>query len=471
MTNSKEMTAADPEKAMFGLESGSPGQDEIEFSGISEIASGVGLPPSTTITVSSQEKPDGGMEKEEPEVVSSHSLWQRSRRYFIVLAYFLICFHIFGYNYTYGIYQQLFLNDIWPGMYTRLRMSFVGTMGQAFMFGVGPFTPYLMHILGPQGCMFVGACLMPLGLLLASFVTEQWQLYFTLGIMYGVGSGLLFYPIIGILPQYFVKNRGLAMGIGAAGSGIGGLALSPMTQYLIDRYDFRWSLRIVAIMSFVAFVISSSLTKPLSSLKGRKLWDRSLFRETKFIALFLYGTFIVFGYIVPFYLMPAYAEFIGLDRSTGALVVGIMAGVNAFGRVLLGIGADYIGYINTLFLSTFLAAVSILVIWTFSTSYGILMFFAILYGIMGGGFISLFPVVVAGVADPERLGPAMGLTYATNFFGNLFGTPLCGAILDSTQPNISYLGVQMFSGMVTLVSAAMALWLRFIISPQLLKAV
>ena len=41
--------------------------------------------------------------------------------------------------------------------------------------------------------------------------------------IHGIGSSLVYVPAIGVIPLWFRnKNLGLAVGIGAAGSGVGG---------------------------------------------------------------------------------------------------------------------------------------------------------------------------------------------------------------------------------------------------------
>jgi hypothetical protein len=55
--------------------------------------------------------------------------------------------------------------------------------------------------------------LAPLGLILASFATQLWQIYLTQGLLFGIGGALVFSPSISLPPQWFVKYRSLATGI------------------------------------------------------------------------------------------------------------------------------------------------------------------------------------------------------------------------------------------------------------------
>lgn len=57
--------------------------------------------------------------------------------------------------------------------------------------------------------------------MLTSICEKYWQLVLAQGLLAGFGTGLLFVPSVVILPRYFTKNRGFAMGVGAAGSSVG----------------------------------------------------------------------------------------------------------------------------------------------------------------------------------------------------------------------------------------------------------
>ncbi|RKP09410.1 major facilitator superfamily domain-containing protein [Thamnocephalis sphaerospora] len=393
----------------------------------------------------------------------------------VVLSTFLINFVVFGYVYSWGVYQSLYLTDIYKGRITTFQLTFVGGLTMALLFALGPFFSMLNRLFGFKLLMCLGAVIQPLGILLASWTNSPWQLYFTHGALIGIGSSLIFFPSVFLPTQWFMKRRGLATGIAVSGSGIGGLAYGPVTRELIDAVGFRWCLRYVAIGSFVILVVAVLLAreceatkKPLDAMsmhsqkdaKKEKLIDISVLKRKDFAALAMMATLATFGYMAPFYFLPSYASFIGLTESDGALFVGLSSGVNAVGRIVLGYIADMFGRVNALFSCVFFSGLTVLLIWTFSTSYGVLLLFVLLYGFSAGGFISLFPVVTAELVGLDELPNAIGLLYASNAVGNLFGPAIAGALLDSTQPDISYLPVQLFCGFITIAGSFFILWLR-----------
>ena len=95
----------------------------------------------------------------------------------------------------------------------------------------------MMDRLGPRAVMEVGVALMGGGLLLAPLTTQPWHLYLTIGVLVGAGSVCLGYSGQSLfLPNWFIRRRGLAMGLAFAGVGIGSVTLRPWDSN-IDRAD------------------------------------------------------------------------------------------------------------------------------------------------------------------------------------------------------------------------------------------
>src|SRR5215475_8635733 len=111
-----------------------------------------------------------------------------------------------------------------------------GTFSVGFLTSmlISPFIGALMDRFGPNRVIPVGAVLVSAGLLLATVATAPWQFYITLGALVVGGTALLSY--IGhsfFLPFWFVRNRGLAIGIAFSGVGIGSIFFVPWLQTII----------------------------------------------------------------------------------------------------------------------------------------------------------------------------------------------------------------------------------------------
>ncbi|MFZ4709560.1 MAG: MFS transporter, partial [Zwartia sp.] len=139
-----------------------------------------------------------------------------------------------------------------------------GLASGAFAFGflvsavISPAVGQVMDRYGPRFLLLAGACLTALGLFLATLMQEPWQLYATLGFLVGGGTNLMGFSVHSIfLPNWFVRRRGLALGIAFSGAGIGALVILPWLQDIILRAGWRAScLALGAVVLFTLVPLS-----------------------------------------------------------------------------------------------------------------------------------------------------------------------------------------------------------------------
>src|SRR6185369_12484125 len=133
-----------------------------------------------------------------------------------------------------------------------------GITDGAFSFGfvasaiASPLIVRLMDRAGPRGVMELGVVLMGGGLLLAPLTTQPWHLYLTIGVLVGAGSVCLGYSGQSLfLPNWFIRRRGLAVGLAFAGVGIGSVTLLPWVQHMIEQTGWRIACTAMGILILV----------------------------------------------------------------------------------------------------------------------------------------------------------------------------------------------------------------------------
>src|SRR5262249_30643427 len=144
-----------------------------------------------------------------------------------------------------GVNARTAFSLLFPSILEEFRWD-RGVAAGAFSFGfavsaiLSPLLGGMMDRVGPRAVMELGVGLMASGLLLAPLVTEPWHLYLTLGVLVGGGSVCLGYSGQSLfLPNWFVRRRGLAIGIAFAGVGVGSIALLPLVQSVIEGFGWR----------------------------------------------------------------------------------------------------------------------------------------------------------------------------------------------------------------------------------------
>jgi MFS family permease len=136
-----------------------------------------------------------------------------------------------------------------------------GVTAGAFSFGfivsafMSPLIGRLMDRAGPRAVMELGVGLMASGLLLAPLTRQPWHFYLTIGVPVGAGSVCLGYSGFSLfLPNWFIRRRGLAMGIAFAGVGIGSVTLLPWVQYMIEHAGWRTACATLGLVMLIVLV-------------------------------------------------------------------------------------------------------------------------------------------------------------------------------------------------------------------------
>ena len=104
---------------------------------------------------------------------------------------------------------------------------------------MGPLGGYLVDRFGPRRMISIGAIVMGVGFLLMSQVDSLLQFYVVFLGVISVGMSIgIRVPALVAPANWFVKKRGIAIGIALTGSGLGGLFI-PFLGLLIVNYGWR----------------------------------------------------------------------------------------------------------------------------------------------------------------------------------------------------------------------------------------
>ncbi|RDB21688.1 putative transporter ESBP6 [Hypsizygus marmoreus] len=367
-----------------------------------------------------------------------------TRRYQVLLLVsgFFMTFHVIGINSLYGIFQELYTSpetSITDAQRQDALVSLVGTIGSGLTWSGSIFVnPLIARLENLKLITLTGVVIMSLGLILASFSSKLWHLFFTQALLYGIGSSMYYFPIMSITPVYFDKHRGFAMGVILAGSGVGGLVLAPVLQVLLDKYGVRWALRILGIWNLIIGIPVACVVRHRSGFgmrRGRTRMNMGLVKR----GTFLYqasGAFLqAAGNVIPTYYLTSYSvSILDYSRSTGSLLLAVNSGVNSLSRIAMGILADQVGRQNTMITSVFLSGLSVFALW-YDAPRARFIAFVVLYAIYAGGYNALLPTTITEIYGVENYASVNGFVYFVRGMGSLFGAPLAGVILGSYKRN------------------------------------
>ncbi|KAI7903125.1 major facilitator superfamily domain-containing protein [Cokeromyces recurvatus] len=345
-----------------------------------------------------------------------------------------------------------------------VNLSFVGTISMVCMNVSSPIIQICVSIFGLRCILIVGTIFVGLGLEMAGFSSQIWHLYITQGAIFGIGASSIYVAIMSVAPQWFTRRRGLALGMIASGSGIGGLIIPFIMTSINSSLGSSWTYRILGFICLACDIIACITVKEKkpSSVKLRKKLSQiinfSVLKNTNYVLFAVASNIGLFGYFIPYFFIPSYATYLGLSNSQGSALVAVTAACNFVGRIITGFLADKIGKINTNLLFTFITSLSCFLIWTFAESYGSLMGFSTVFGLTSGSFFALLSPITAYLLGMEQFPSGLSLLLLTNAIP-VFGPNIASAIEASvnSSPFFSY---KMFAGVAYLLSTILLVFLK-----------
>jgi hypothetical protein len=200
-----------------------PSQDSLDNAAALESGAGASAarPAAVTRTVSKTHSvnnvnsiPNGGL-----------------RAWLQVAGSFFLFFNSWGIINTFGVYQTYYESAILAAE-TPSTISWIGSVQAFLLMLVGALTGPVYDAGYFRELLAVGSFLVVFGHMMLSICTQYWQAFLAQAICIGLGTGCLFVPSVAILSTYFTTKVASAMGLAAAGSGMG-------KGFLFICYDYR----------------------------------------------------------------------------------------------------------------------------------------------------------------------------------------------------------------------------------------
>jgi MFS family permease len=366
-----------------------------------------------------------------------------------------------GLNSAFGVYLAYYLAyDTFPGT-TPFAFAFIGSLSISQALITSPVITITTRTWGVRVTLLIGVFLLTSGLLGASFANAFWQLLLAQGVCYGWGMGFLYVGSLGILPQWFSTHRSLAQGIAASGAGVGGVIYNLAANALNESVGWRWSLRVLVASGFAITLVCALVLRDRNKQIKPSLatFEWKLLARYEILLIVMWGSLSELGYIVLYYSMPSYAASIGLSARQGS-VAGTMLNVGlAVGRPVMGQYSDTFGRINMAGAGTAICALLCLFVWIFAKSYGVLLFFAVMAGMVCGTFWATIAPVGAEVVGLKELSSALSMTWLLLVAPCTFAEPIA-VVMVSGSGDSAWLRPQLFVGFMYMGAALCTLALR-----------
>ncbi|ESK83488.1 monocarboxylate permease-like protein [Moniliophthora roreri MCA 2997] len=380
-----------------------------------------------------------------------------------IIGAFMALFVQFGVMNSFGVFEA---------QYARVNLqskspsdiAWIGTCQFFVFFFSGAFVGRFFDSFGARPLLFPGAVILVLSLVATSYCYEFYQFFLAQGLLFGIGSSLVFYPALSSITHWYEQKRGRMMGLVTAGSSLGGVMFPIALNHLIPTLGFPLALRIIACIC-AAILLPASLL--IRTRLPRRPFNRDLgslvdvggFKDIKYTLFLVASAITMLGSFNPYYFATLYSETHDYSSNITLYSLAILNAGSFFGRLIPGILADKLGFFNILSIALTVAS-TILFCWIAVSSAASFIIWLVFYGFFSGAFIALMPACIGKFTpDPSKYGGRAGMLFAFVGTAALCGPPSAGALIEHDHGEFDEM--IMFSGVLCLAGAVLYWVARF----------
>lgn len=397
------------------------------------------------------------------------------RAFAVVFASFLCNGLIFGlvnsYSILYDPIRQVFEENGVTNESSKAALIGSLTIGTTFFLSM--FAGMLSDRIGIRLTTFLGGFLVTCSLLISSFCTHQvGLLFFTYGILFGIGASLTYVPSLTIIGHYFKKYIGIANGFVTLGSSLFSIVMPFVLSSLLNSVGLNLCLRYMAILLSL-LMFCSLIFKPVYKSPGSakrpsnetseayfsSFLNLTIWRNKRYLIWVIAVPLALCGYFVPYVHMVKFIE-INFKNENSKLPLICIAVTSGLGRIIFGPLSDY-KKVDCIFLQqlSFFAIGIVSILIPLTTNYNILLLLNLILGIFDGCFISVIGPIAFQFCGPEGATQAIGFILGLSAFPLIMGPPIAGWLYDQ---NGSYTLPFILAGIPPILGALLLTKIHFI---------
>jgi MFS family permease len=299
----------------------------------------------------------------EIEISGSRAL-QRYYPWVVIAIAFLTVAVAFGTRNAFAVFLVAVIEEF---HWSRALASGALMLGSVMWTLAAPLIGVLLDRFGPRIVLPGGAIIMALGFVITGFAHSAIAYYIGMGVFMGVGFAAL--PMTSqatFLSNWFVRKRGMAIGVAASGIGLGILLVVPWTQWLIAVYGWRAAFFVLAgVLALVVAPVNfffqrqrpeemnlkpdfgqTSPGASVGAMKSSSAGGPSLKEALRTGRFWAFAAGVLAG-AIPLHMVlihqVAAVSDAGFSRELAALALGLIGLFTAPAMILMGLLADRIG--------------------------------------------------------------------------------------------------------------------------------
>ena len=295
--------------------------------------------------------------------------------------------------------------------------------------------------------LFIGAAGLGLGFLAAALAPNIWLFALAHGIGLGLfGCSATFAPLVADTSLWFVRRRGIAVGICASGNYLAGAVWPPIVQRLVETQGWRTAYGVLAVVCAVTLPLLALALRPRPPAAVAGVSPQAAAASTGSSGpaqpfglspgraqalLCVAGLACCVAMSMPQVHIVAYCGDLGYGAARGAQMLSLMLAFGIASRLISGLICDRIGGLRTLLLGSVLQGVALLLFIPFDSMTSLFIISA-LFGLFQGGIVPSYAIIVREHFPPAEAGARVGTVLMFTMLGMALGGWLSGQVFDWT---------------------------------------
>lgn len=352
-------------------------------------------------------------------------------------------------RHSFGVFFKALEEDF--GL-TRAATSGIFSIHMISACAAALFAGWAVDRYGPRLVIVVMGFFTGSSLLLASQASSVLHLYISYGLLFAFGTAAAYTAAVATTSRWFIKKRGIALGISTSGASLGVLIMAPVAAYLIDSYGWRTSYIITGFIAGVVIIGSAlflrkepaeigvlpdgetSRTAEVAATEHKYTGppevslDQAIRTRAFWLLIFAVWSYSFCLHMVLTHLVR-HAIDLEISPMSAATVLTCIASTGILGRLAGGRISDRLGSRRVAIACAFLQAGAMLWLMV-AVDLWMLYLFAVVYGSAYG---AIDPIVAALVAENfglRGMGVMMGMTSIFFGIGGAIGPALAGYVFD-----------------------------------------
>ena len=346
-----------------------------------------------------------------------------------------------------------------------------GTIAGLFL---QPVAGILVDRMSVRWIMTAGTLLYALGLYGLANCTSIWQYVVLFGLTMAAANAFCSaLTSSAVISRWFTRRRGMALGIAAVGTSVGGVIIPASISFWLGAYGWRTAVELLALSAILVMlpvVLFNIKDRPISEAEldiadqGQEantapqpeLDMAAIARNPRFWLIGLSLGLLFASYTATLSNLTPYAINVGQTKDSASTMIMAVAICGLIGKLVFGMAADRISLKMGLWIAQGMVILALLLL-AAQPGYGLMLAAASLLGLAAGGMLPVWGAMMAQAFGLASYGRAMGLMGPLITLCVMPSFPIMGRLVDASG---SYTGALYLFSAVVAVAATLLLPLK-----------